>query len=164
MSHWRTPTIVDICAAIRQEGSYDMLPILSDALQESGFDDEQVIAKLRSPLNTIDAQRLLAILYSDETAEAVRKIEEMAEELGDSHGDDYYRSQMMDYRFLMEVAETYLATFSVSVYGGDGDRFVQQGSERWRDEFNAAKFWPLYEKVTGVTPPEQAGGIFCCTC
>ena len=41
---WLTSTVVDLSAAIYEERAFGRLPILADALMDSGCDDEQVIA------------------------------------------------------------------------------------------------------------------------
>lgn len=45
------------------------------------------------------------------------------------------------------------------------DHKIQQGSERWRDEFNATEFWHHYEVVTGKPVAEDLKqSFYCCTC
>jgi hypothetical protein len=45
------------------------------------------------------------------------------------------------------------------------DYFVQQGSERWRDNFNPTEFWHHYEIVTGtVIPQDKKQSMYCCSC
>jgi hypothetical protein len=47
----------------------------------------------------------------------------------------------------------------------DHDYFVQQGSERWRDNFNPTEFWHHYEVVTGKpVPDDDKRSFYCCTC
>lgn len=42
---------------------------------------------------------------------------------------------------------------------------VQQGSERWRDNFNPTEFWHHYEVVTGeLVPADEKQSFYCCTC
>jgi hypothetical protein len=45
------------------------------------------------------------------------------------------------------------------------DHKVQQGSERWRDNFNPLEFWHHYEIVTGKPVAEDfKQSFYCCTC
>jgi hypothetical protein len=45
------------------------------------------------------------------------------------------------------------------------DYFVQLGSERWRDTFDATEFWHHFEVVTRtVVPEEKKTNPYCCTC
>jgi len=44
------------------------------------------------------------------------------------------------------------------------DYKVQQGSERWRDNFNPTEFWHHYEIVTGKVVGEgKKQSMYCCT-
>jgi hypothetical protein len=45
--HWRTTTAVGLARAIYDEIAFDRLPILADALEEAGCDDEQVLRHCR---------------------------------------------------------------------------------------------------------------------
>lgn len=61
---------------------------------------------------------------------------------------------------LMENAASWLADKS-----SWPDYNVQQGSERWRDTFNADEFWHHYEVVTGtVVPADKKASMYCCSC
>lgn len=44
---WLTPTVVGLAAAIYEERAFDRLPILADALQDAGCEDEQVLGHCR---------------------------------------------------------------------------------------------------------------------
>lgn len=75
---WRTTTVVSLCEAMRQSRDYSATPILADALEEASFPDEEVLRQLRGQLEPWQAERLTALVYSDKTNEAVRRIEEIA--------------------------------------------------------------------------------------
>jgi hypothetical protein len=45
---WLTSTVVDLATAIYQERAFDKLSILADALQDSGCDNQEIIAHCRS--------------------------------------------------------------------------------------------------------------------
>lgn len=47
-SQWLTSTAVDLARAIYEGRAFDRLPILADALQDAGCDDEQLLAHCRS--------------------------------------------------------------------------------------------------------------------
>jgi hypothetical protein len=82
----------------------------------------------------------------DETAKgaAERWLRVHAETLGLSYGA------------LLEYAEQWLES---------GDYVVQLGRETWRDNFDAAGFWPRYELVSGKHVPEhQKEQFFSCSC
>ena len=46
---WRTETVVGLATGIDESGAYERMPILADALQEAGCEDEQVLAHARGP-------------------------------------------------------------------------------------------------------------------
>ena len=102
---WRTSTVLQLCEAIREVREYSVLPILADALQEADYADEKVLEQLRSSPSEIDAQRLVALIYSDRTAESVAWIEAFAAELGSPnfYGDPL--GPVMTYATLMEAAD-----------------------------------------------------------
>jgi hypothetical protein len=45
--NWLTPTIVDLAHGIYADRAFDRLPILSDALQDAGFENPDVLAHCR---------------------------------------------------------------------------------------------------------------------
>ena len=46
---WRTESVVGLAAGIDEAGAYERLPILADAIQEAGCEDEQVLTHARGP-------------------------------------------------------------------------------------------------------------------
>jgi len=98
----------------------------------------------------------------DTVAAAKAVIEQIAREMGGdgaSSGDEeqYYGPwRPMTYERLMAAAEEWLAY---------EDYHVQMGSESWRADFPAARFWAAYEVVTGKRIPHQrATNFFSCSC
>ena len=102
---------------MRETRDYSALPILADALQDADYADEKVLDQLRSVPNEIDAQRLVALIYSDKTAESVAWIEAFAPELGvpainwDRSGPD------LTYLTLMEAANCWVEDESYTDMG-----------------------------------------------
>jgi hypothetical protein len=47
-SSWRTSTVVAIATSIYEERAYDRMPILADALQDAGCDNEDILNHCRS--------------------------------------------------------------------------------------------------------------------
>lgn len=45
---WRTANVVDLVRTIDEDGAYERLPILADALMDAGCDDEQIIGHCRT--------------------------------------------------------------------------------------------------------------------
>jgi hypothetical protein len=48
-SAWRSPTVLRIASATHDAGSFSDLPILADALEDSGCDDPDILGHLRGP-------------------------------------------------------------------------------------------------------------------
>ncbi len=46
---WRTEAVVGLATGIRQEGAFDRLPVLADALDDAGCTDAYALAHLRHP-------------------------------------------------------------------------------------------------------------------
>ena len=46
---WRTPTAVALARGIYDDRAFDRLPILADALQDAGCDNEEVLNHCRGP-------------------------------------------------------------------------------------------------------------------
>ena len=44
---WLTSTVTDMALMMRQEGPFDRLPILADALMDAGCDNEEIIGNCR---------------------------------------------------------------------------------------------------------------------
>jgi hypothetical protein len=158
---WRTGTVVALCEAMRQSRDYSATPILADALEEASFPDEDVLKQLRAVLEPWRAERLVALIYSDKTAEAVKRIEEIAAWLGpgaiEEFDEGYGERIPMDYERLLEAAGRWI----------DGEEFTTQyGWEEWRDSFpsRAQEFWHHYEIITGRKPPNDDDSFFACSC
>jgi hypothetical protein len=163
--NWRTSTVVAICEGIRYTDDYAALPILADALQDADYDNEEILTQLRNPnLSRIQADRLVSIVYSEETADAVKWIDELAETLGHNYGYSSYEDDKnivdeMNYEFIMQAAQNYHENDDVT---------VQHGDESWRDRFHGkivADFWERYELITRVhVKDNDKYGFFGCSC
>lgn len=161
MTQWRTQSVVDLCGAMRQERDYSALPMLADALQEAGYEDEGTLTRMRANPGEIEAQRLVALVYSPESAAAVAKIERIAAALGDGAilelGDDYNQIREMNYGTLIEGANRWI----------DQEEWTtQHGDETWRSDFPAyaAEFWKCFEIITGRKPEDDTPSFFACSC
>lgn len=160
---WRTTTVVQICQTIRETGNWSALPILADALQDAGCDDETMLGQLRGRPDEIEAQRLVALIYSDKTAEAVKHIEQVANDMGPrafcEEGDGYGQEVPTDYARLMRVGNRW--TNDSHGWGYT----TEHGSESLRDRDNYIDFelfWEAHSIITGKKRSE--GNPFSCTC
>jgi len=158
--HWRTETVLLLCAGMREAGDYSAAPVLADALVEAGYDDADVLASLRrhAPPRP-EIEREVAILYSDETAAAVRRIAEFAGFLG--YGGSPGNHGEMTYDMLMTAATAYVDT---------GDDGLDDGSMNWSnasmDRDTMAAFWADWALVVGRAPPPSytTGEFLSCEC
>jgi hypothetical protein len=46
---WLTPTVTALAATIYEDRAFDRMPILADALEEAGCDNEEVVTHCRGP-------------------------------------------------------------------------------------------------------------------
>jgi hypothetical protein len=155
MTLWRTQTVIALCQAMRQERNYSALPILADALQDADYPDESLLDQLRSGPREIDAERLVALIYSAKTAESVAWIEGFAAELGSPEQWGEPVGPAMTYSTLMEAASNFVEHDS-RVDMGTNDNF-----QYMYEEF--PEFWRHYETVTGKKPA-SATSFFACSC
>ena len=156
---WRTNTVVLLCQSMREAQEYSVTPILADALQDAGCDDVDLLASLRSPLPFWSAERLVALVYSDEAAAAVRWIDQFAAELGE--GGYPGNLPAMTYDRLMTGAYAF----------NSGDEFpFEDGSMNWSNNSDEREreFWSAFQKVTGARlnfEIEHRGTVFfACHC
>ena len=78
-AEWRTTAVTSLCRLMLDSNSFDVLPILGDALEDAGCDDAALLGACRKPhSHAVMKRRTVALVYSDETAEAVRWIEEFS--------------------------------------------------------------------------------------
>lgn len=159
---WRTSTVVGICERIRETGDYSACPILADALQDAGCDDEVLLAELRDGPSQIRAERLVSLIHSDETAAAVRLLDEFVQLLGEGGypGD----IPVMTYEILMDAARKY-AEYPDSEPLGDGSMNWSNATAEPEVEW---LFWRAFEAVTriktGFENQERGTELFNCHC
>lgn len=157
---WRTQTVVELCQAMRETRDYSALPILADALQDADYGNEEELAKMRSGPSEIDAQRMVALVYSAETAAAVQRIESIAAALSGGVilelGGQYLEGEELSYSTLIDIANRWL----------DSEHSTDEyGLEDWRGGFSdAADFWMSFELITGRKPDDPMASPFSCVC
>jgi hypothetical protein len=141
---WRTSAVVALAQQMRESKDYTNLPILADALEENGFDDVAKLSMMRKRIAKVESEKLVAEVYSDETAASVKAIEFAA-----------YQCDVDDYRMMMEAANDYQES--------DWNYLIEGG--RWEGVYLPDDFWQHYKIVTGVTDPlAREGSFFSCSC
>lgn len=145
-SAWRTDRVRALCRSFRTGGTA-VLPILADALEDEGYPDAPVLARLRAAprVSWAESHRLVSLVESDESAAAVRWVEWFAGEMAQT------------FERLMDAADTF-----------DRDaEYTYDNSERYKDV--APDLWPVfwghYRTVTGAEPGRDADAVpFTCSC
>src|SRR5262245_47773724 len=106
---WRTASVPRLWQHMRAVGDDTAVAILADALQDADYADEKVLEQLRSGPSEIDAQRLVALIYSAKTAESVAWIEAFASELGSPNFYGQPLGPEMTYSTLVEAANLWVS-------------------------------------------------------
>jgi hypothetical protein len=148
---WRTSTVIGICRRLRETADYSALPILADALQDAGCDDEVELARLRSEITVTAGQRLVCLVHGGEPAAAVRWIEDMATKFL----TEYRHPHPYTYDEIVDAAEKYLTT-------GDTDYLPSIHYSMAFDEELSKRFWDNYETITGTTVDGSRRLVFTC--
>jgi|GEM_PF-5240888 len=165
---WRTTTVVALCRRMLDTRQFDTMPILADALQDAGCTDQSLLAQCQdAKLESVQVERLVNLVYSDETAAAVRWLEQFVRDIN-------YR----DYKDEDDEVGTPSDTDPHSYAGiidmghrGVDDGNMYFGSDAGADFFresddNRREFFHNWSLVTGVAVPEaiQARIGFSCAC
>lgn len=151
---WRTATVTGLCLSMRQEQDFSALPILADALQDAGCDDDELLARLRGgTADRFASGALVAAVLSDETADAVRWIEEFAAAHDGSMYSDRH-SKTYTYAVMIDAAEAWVES-----------RHHLVGGTELEGESVPDEFWERYQLATGKSVPEEhRGSFFSCSC
>jgi hypothetical protein len=76
---WRTATVVALCLSMRETQDWSALPILADALQDAGCDNDPLLALMRGgSFGYAEGAALVASVMSEETAAAVTWLRDMS--------------------------------------------------------------------------------------
>jgi hypothetical protein len=186
-SQYRTSTVINICKNIRDSQDYSPLPILADALQDADFPDDRVLSLLRTnDLPLTQKQRLVAFIYSYESAKAVRWMEQWVRDINYSeYKTDADGNEIEDengepikvgasdtdphtFDYVGEMAQGALKGNSTGWYRG---YFMCFGSDDGADYFragedNVREFFRNWSLVTGIDAPveEQDKVTYSCAC
>ena len=165
---WRTTTVVALCRRMLDSREFDVLPILADALQDAGCDDSELLAQCQhSELRPVMAERLVNLIYSEETAAAVRWLEQFVRDINYSD----YKDENDEVGI---PSDTNPHTYEYIIQAGhqgveEGDMYFgsDAGADFFREsEENRREFFRNWSLVTGVAVPEetQEGIGFSCAC
>lgn len=164
---WRTSTVVALCRRMLDSREFDVLPILADALEDAGCQDSELLATFRDDnLIPILAERAVNLVYSDETAAAVRWLEQFVrkinyhEKYDDETGEPIGDGDPHDYEYVLQMGKQGLEEGAMHFASDDGADFFRES------EANRREFFRNWSLVTGVAVPEEAreGITFSCAC
>lgn len=149
---WRTSTVVSLCVSMRVIQTYEALPILADALQDAGCNDEGLLLALRSGTGTLrhwEAEQLVARIYSRASEEAVKWLEDFAARV------DY------DFEKVVTAGRVYVATGEPFVEGYNWD-----ATNEMVKPATLARYWECFQLVTAtqVDESKSADSAFTCPC
>ncbi|RJQ26752.1 hypothetical protein C4577_03090 [Candidatus Parcubacteria bacterium] len=78
---YRTSLVKALCQSMLENDNYEAMPILADALEDAGCHEDSILVDLRRASgHWIEKRRIINMIYSEETANAVRWIEDFARE------------------------------------------------------------------------------------
>ena len=157
-----------LCRQMLDSRIFEALPILADALQDAGCTDHDLLAQCRDPnANRIQAERLVNLVYSDETAAAVRWLEQFVRDINyrdyknlDDRVGTPSDSNPHTYERIMRAAQNSLISGGMSFASDAGADFFRESKDNRREFF---WHWSL---VTGVMVPEDVRERmrFSCSC
>jgi hypothetical protein len=154
-SQWRTTTVLALCRRMLDTREFDALPILADALQDAGCTDTELLTRCQDPdLKRVTAERVVNLVYSDETAAAVRWLERFARDIGYEDEDPPTYS----YEQVVEIGRQ-------GASSGDMFFWTDAGADFFRDSAdNRREFFRNWSLVTGVAVPEEDQENMTCAC
>ncbi len=151
---WRTDTVIQLCLAMRQTQEYSALPILADALQDAGCDDEFMLERLRGTAKSDPwGEVQVALVLDDGAAESLKWLKDFA----DSKREDSY-GNTVNFEEMMSVAKMRTE--------GKYEWINEQGSQSWEmyGDGEAKEFWKHYQIATGTVVDDDEANIFSCSC
>ncbi len=126
----RTMAVIQLATAMHKSKDFSAMPILADALEESGFDDESVLEEMKSgSILEVSANRIACLVLGGESEAAVRFVDRFAEE------------EYVDYERIIRVAHRYL---------DDGQGMIGMHGHETPEEF-----WDHFEVITGRAKPRD---------
>ena len=154
---WRTPAVLALCRLMLDSREFDAMPILADALQDGVCMDEELLTACQAPdLKPVLAERLVNLIYSDETAAAVRWLEQFVRDI------NYHDYKDEDDEVGTE-SDTNPHTYEDIIQEGrrgaeEGDMYfgTDAGAAYFREsEDNRREFFRNWSLVTGVAVSEE---------
>lgn len=177
---WRTSSVTGLCLAMRQENDYGALPILADAMEDAECDDTELLSRLRGGgLTPIESQKLVSLIMSDETAEAVHWMERFVRSINysdydsyDAETDKYINERQSDtnphdYNYIIQQGMVGCGLMQ-NEWGGPKQMCfgTDDGADYFRSsESNVREFYRNWSLATGLAGPTNLNEVhFRCAC
>lgn len=163
---WRTKEVVIMCEVLLAyrvmagERTFPLMGLLADALEEADCKDEDLLGEVRGEKDPVLQERLVNIIWSEESEAAVDWLENLGHQIGRSRYEDE-PSPKADYKEMVEAGGRAI-TASYHCWGTDAGSEFFNGNEE-----NRAAFFRNWALVTGVREPgeeKQKSITFRCAC
>lgn len=176
---WRTSTVTQICAGMRQERDYSAMPILADALQDAGCDDDGLLERLRKGVSEyVEDERVVCRIFSEKTAEAVAWMEQFVRDINyddyaeDDEGEEVPGSRKQSdtdphtYEWVIQELGDVLEGGGEVCFGTDAGQDFFYGKDWNRAPEKRREFYRNWSIITGREAPEAAQErvYFRCAC
>jgi hypothetical protein len=150
-----TDTVRMLCERMREEQDFTALPILADAVEESG--DAELAGALRQEYDWVGATRIVAKAMGGEFWEAVLWIDVFAEAVS-REGDEYSSPTEVTYVNLMTTLK--------NSYEGGRDMIRYYGINTPDECYeNSDEMWRAFLLITGLPKTARAAwSVFTCSC
>lgn len=153
---WRNWNVTALCEAMRKDQDWSNLPILADALEDAGCRDQDMLDKLRrGGLEEWEEQRLVALIRSEESAAAVRWLEQLVKWI------NYSGEEPHNYEYV--IGQGYNGVKEGGMFFSSDD-----GADYFREsEANVQEFYRNWSLATGEQLPgeeKQREITFSCAC
>ena len=153
---WRATTVLALCRRMLDSREFDALPILADALQDAGCGDGELRKRCQDPdLEPVRAERLVNLIYSDETAAAVRWLEQFVRDINygeyDDDGNEVGPSDTDPHTYEYVIRAGHQGVEEGGMYFGS-----DAGADFFREsDANRREFFRNWSLVTGVAVPDD---------
>jgi len=142
-AEWRTSTVTALCHVMLDKRDFAALPILADALEDAGCTDREILDGCRGgKLSSIMNERLVNIVFSEETEKAAEYMEEMASELFDDYEAER-SAHTLNYEGMIKLGHDILDE-SGAFFGADSP------TDFFRQDYNRVEFFRNWSLLTGV--------------
>jgi hypothetical protein len=163
---WRSTDVVALCSAMREQRDFSATPILADALQDAGCDNESMLAVLRNPDSPqMELEIAVAAAYSEESRQAVIWLDNAIANLREEQFSQEEGDQQHEQLTYANVVQCAINT-AISEHKGEWqeDWITQYGGQNW-SAWGSDNKEELHQQVAiAHGTPLGTKNIFSCSC